>query len=1094
MKENRKKLIYLGVALFLIGTFLIINQERCNFFFSNLATIQEENPEPLSYLDEMPIDGITKEREVIQPLTFDRRVGHIGVKIGTYGRENHAIYEISLLDQWGNVLGMAREDAAAMKDNDYFYIKVERLIVPGQEYYLKIISDSAEDENAITCYASKSIENQKPVRINGKEQDYSLILTFMYGKVKNYTSAILAVLLFVYVMYAGYCLIKKEKILPFIMTGKTIFLSKQMHLAVIVISIVAFCAALFCKKTIYEILFTEDSHAETYISEALLDDVTAEQSFIYPEEEMDCIEVRFALFLQKFQSGVIHFELYETGNLDVIRSGFVKAKDLENEYVRFSFPKIEGAKGKEYTLRIYTTEVKSDNAMSLFFSSDSFNQQEFQLHGEAVKGNLLLTAGVTQKEFYWEWILVLGMVLLGMILFYFWRFYIAKRKLVAVIGVVFAIVVGGIGVQSYSVYHKFSIDGIIKTIFENSSGREKIYNQEGIDYKESFDYSIRTDGTCYGMTQMIELQNINSKIDSIRIRLKNDSMAKRSYYVSIFFDTGSGYNNDEKYNVFYIYRGESEILIPILNRNLIHSMRIDIGEEIYIETIKWNKKLIEIDEIVLNHSNLREENSYFLWTVTFVIVFILGIFISKKFKKLEKMTITFFLAAGFVYGIIFSVLIPIAQVPDEAYHVRHTLYAIGGDEIYKQMMEITEEVGLFKITGMSGEKVDTLKYKSLFTTRLESYKLNHIVEKDTLEVLKRPGQTIGVLIAILFKMPVFWIYFLGELGGLFVYIGICYCALRLLPRKKELMCMIMLLPIALQQGGSFSYDSFNNALSFLLISYIMYLNVKKEFVDLKDIVVLISIGLLLFYIKTIYAGLLLLFVVVPVDKYNIKIRRYCIDKQWIKANRKKVIAGVCIGILLIIAFVLMMKYEYVILLVQAFIYMGEIIRLVGRSFIEQGNMYIDSMIACFGWADTPVSEWFVIVYVFGLIWLWWFSDKEDEIDKNSKINAKSKIIEKSVVLFTIVIMLSVIMLSMLNWSFGIQAVSEVTPFYNKLKLLNTINGVQGRYFIPILPLILFISGKKKQAMKPQRKIFIFILMLLVSIVYSVFILLHRYWI
>ena len=190
----------------------------------------------------------------------------------------------------------------------------------------------------------------------------------------------------------------------------------------------------------------------------------------------------------------------------------------------------------------------------------------------------------------------------------------------------------------------------------------------------------------------------------------------------------------------------------------------------------------------------------------------------------------------------------------------------------------------------------------------------------------------------------------------------------------------------------------------------------------------------------------------------------------------------------------MMKYEYVILLVQAFIYVGEIIRLVGRSFIEQGNMYIDSMIACFGWADTPVSEWFVIVYVFGLIWLWWFSDKEDEIDKNSKINAKSKIIEKSVVLFTIVIMLSVIMLSMLRGSFGEQAINNITPFGSKIKLLNKITGVQGRYFIPILPLILCIPRKKKCVVGSKEKLFLFILMLIVSIIYSVFTLLNRYWI
>lgn len=1090
MRKDRKKVVWLGMFLFWICVLLFINRERCNVFISNLFAIREESPEALTYADEMPIGGISIGREIIQPLTFDKRVGHIGIKIGTYRRENHSTYEIRLVDPWGNVLGMAKEDARNMKDNEYYYMKIERLITPGQEYYLKITTDSAEEENVITCYASKSIVNQKHTIVNGIEQEYSLILAFMYGEVNDYTSSIMVALLLSFFGYVIYQLVDGKK---YILMLKHIVRSKRTHQGMLVALFLCLLLAILYKERIYRIAYSEGYDSERYVSEALLDDVVVEQNFVYLEEELNCIEVKFALFLQTFQSGVIHFELYEQGNSEVIRSSSVNASRIKTEYVKFSFPNIEDAKGKAYLFKIYTTKVKKENAMSVFYTNDHSSKQTFKIHGNVIQGgNLVFTAGVTHKEYNWKNILIFVCILVGMGLCYFYRFYITKRKLVVLVGMILLVGIGGVGVKAYTIYHELSMDGILKVLLKEGYGEEKTYDPKSKFYEESFSRKVRANGTCYGMMHLIELQNINTRVDTIQIEL-DGNMEKRSYYISIFLDTGNGYHDTERYQVSYIHRGESEILLHIPYRSMVRSIRIDIGKEVHMGVIEWNEQLVHINKIILN-SKIFKETDYSSLLIIGIVILIWSIYFFVRNKKKEKLISISFLIVGILYGLLLSVLIPIAQVPDEDYHVQHTFYAIGSEKIYDQIGEVNKETGVYRMVGISGERVNFLKYKKLLTTYLDSYQLSNIIKRDTLEILKRPGQTIGILIGICFKMSVFWLYFLGELGGLLVYIGICFYALKLLPSKKELMCMIMLLPMALQQAGSFSYDSFNNALSFFLIAYILYLNTRKERITLKDILILTSIGALLFYIKTIYAGLLLLFAIIPTDKYDIRIGKYRINQQWIKENRKKGIVGVGIGGLLFVAIVVILKYEYVILLFQILINITEIIRLLVRSFIEQGEMYFSTMIANFGWADTPVGQWFIVFYVFTMVCFCLFGEETIPVNNTTTYKMGNKVLEKTIVVFTTILMLTVIMFSMLAWSFSIQAINSVTPFDSKIKLLNVINGIQGRYFIPILPLLLFLFPKNTCRMESQKRIFICVSIQSVSIIYISYVLLFRYWI
>lgn len=1095
MKEDRKKMIWLGGILLCVCIILFANNNRIDTYLSNAFTLQEENPEPITYSDEITLDGVTAGREIIQPLTFTGRVGHIGIKIGTYARENHSTYEISLIDQWGNILGMEKVNAADMKDNEYYYIKIERFVEPEQIYYLKIISDDADEENAITCYVSESVTNQEHVMINGIEQNYSLIMTFMYGTVNSYTSKIVVILLIIYLIYVAYQLVDGHK---YYLKLKNIVLSKRMHQIAITVFLICFIVAVFNKNTVYKIIYVGGEYnREIHVSEALLDNVTVEETFVYPEDGMNCIEVKFALFLQTFQSGIIHFELYESGNPIQIREGVINATNIKRENISFSFPEIKDSKNKEYILKIYTTEVSSDNAMSVFYTSDSSNENVFKMNGDKLQGDLIFTAGVTQKEFNLKLIFVFAIILVGITLFYLFRFNEGKRKLVTVAGILFIGCIGVISLKTYSIYHQFSIDGMVKVLITDNMGEEKNYSKENVFYEETFSKNIRTDGTIYGIIQMIELHNINTKINTILIKFSDSSMDKRIYYISVFYDTGNGYN--QKYTIPYIYHGESEILLHIPFLNTARSIRIDLGKQVMIgSNIEWNEKIGNIEQIVINKMELDEKNICFYILPTFLFFAFLGLLylLSKKLKNTEKVIENSFAIVGIIFGIIMSVLIPVAQVPDEGYHLRHTLYAIGGDNIYEQMQNINKEIGIYQISGMTGEKVNVLKYQTLLTTYLESYQLNNVIEKDTLEILKRPGQTLGILLAIFFKMPIFWIYFLGELGGLLVYMEICFLTLKLLPNNKELMCMIMLMPMSIQEAGSFSYDSFNNALCFFMIAYIMHLSLKKEKINLRDIGLIFSIGILLFYIKTIYAGIVLLIAIIPIEQYDISIGKYRIDRQWIKSNIKKVMLGMCFGIIILICIVVFTKYEYVAILIQTMTNISEIIRLFIRTFIEYGTKYIVSMIANFGEAaDTPVGQWYIVFYLIITLWMCFYCNRSTEISIRYEISNRQKVIRKSVIVLTTVLMITVIILSMITSGMKVLALFDKDiPFGYKIKLLNVIDGVQGRYFIPILPMLLFIPEKIKRVVEPNKKVFLYAVAEIITVTYVIYILLQRYWI
>jgi uncharacterized membrane protein len=81
-----------------------------------------------------------------------------------------------------------------------------------------------------------------------------------------------------------------------------------------------------------------------------------------------------------------------------------------------------------------------------------------------------------------------------------------------------------------------------------------------------------------------------------------------------------------------------------------------------------------------------------------------------------------------------------------------------------------------------------------------------------------PGQTLGVLLGRMLQLPIPAVFFIGRLAGLAVATALCWFAIRRAPRAKNLLCFVCLLPMTLILNAGYSPDGLVLGASILLIS------------------------------------------------------------------------------------------------------------------------------------------------------------------------------------------------------------------------------------------------------------------------------------
>lgn len=447
-------------------------------------------------------------------------------------------------------------------------------------------------------------------------------------------------------------------------------------------------------------------------------------------------------------------------------------------------------------------------------------------------------------------------------------------------------------------------------------------------------------------------------------------------------------------------------------------------------------------------SFLQGDSIYLLYYFVFFVfgIFIVGslayffIFI-KKLKK-EKFFLLFSILIG---GLYMFAMTPFSGF-DEAAHF-DTAYRYSNFILGKGLQ--TDSGGLLKrecdsIQGLSlaGPTKDT--YQTVYG-ELSGEKQNKskaLVEEQGAYIKEVPyvyaPQIVGITLSRLLGFERMSLFYFTRFCSLLFYAGIGYLAVKKTPIAKNVFLGVGLLPFVLFQESSFSYDAVIISLSYLFISYTLFLAFGKDKVKKRDVVIFCVSGILLAPCKIIYVCVCGLIFIIPkkriepVMKYKNFLLIFILGIICIytSANLVSILTRTSASSTNVSVETQLTTYPF------SFIFRKplEFFKIIGNTFLKRGDGYILGIFGGIYTIQLPIIIDIVFIFVLSLCAIKY---KNEEV----AISIKEKLLFVAIIFIIVFALLSVA----LTWT-------------GEGK--NIIEGFQSRYFLPLLPLIVLLIRNK----------------------------------
>lgn len=131
-------------------------------------------------------------------------------------------------------------------------------------------------------------------------------------------------------------------------------------------------------------------------------------------------------------------------------------------------------------------------------------------------------------------------------------------------------------------------------------------------------------------------------------------------------------------------------------------------------------------------------------------------------------------------------------------------------------------------------------------------------------------QIVGVALAMLLGRNMVTAFLLGRLCNLIFYCACLYLAIKRTPRFRLMFGFAGLMPMAIQQAASLSYDSFVNALGLLLMASMLKAIYGEGPLPLGEYLFILVTAVILTPAKGIYVVFVLFFFLIPRERFPMK--------------------------------------------------------------------------------------------------------------------------------------------------------------------------------------------------------------------------------
>jgi uncharacterized membrane protein len=314
------------------------------------------------------------------------------------------------------------------------------------------------------------------------------------------------------------------------------------------------------------------------------------------------------------------------------------------------------------------------------------------------------------------------------------------------------------------------------------------------------------------------------------------------------------------------------------------------------------------------------------------------------------------------------------------------------------------------------------------------------------------------------------IFYAGRFGNFFCWSLLVYCAIRLIPIAHWTMFLLALTPMCVAQAASLSADATVNGISFLFVAVAVRFALTRGPIDAGRYFALIFLGAAVALAKTAYLPLALLFFLIPREAFPSR-RRY-----WL-----------AFGLFMVVCFVAVVGWSLCTFGAQSYS-MADVSPRRQAVFMlhhplrmlhmEVGMLlavpFISSIIGQLGWHEIRLYSPFTLVYFIMLFWTTQLGTRSD-----FRLSPRQR---------------------------GVLAAAAAACWFAAFSLIyltftpvggRSINGLQGRYMIPITPAFFLIFHRARGAPALRRENAIGLLILSFSAVflaYTLSVLVRRFYI
>lgn len=404
-----------------------------------------------------------------------------------------------------------------------------------------------------------------------------------------------------------------------------------------------------------------------------------------------------------------------------------------------------------------------------------------------------------------------------------------------------------------------------------------------------------------------------------------------------------------------------------------------------------------------------------------------------------------FTIIALVWGVLFSFLILPWQGPDEDRHVK----MIGAEIRNANLADVMLKEVPLNEHAIRWTPENKIRAKDVLSAMVKppEYSRGECAPRGiSMNAVRHLPATAGIVIGVLLGVPAYWVLTLGKLFSVAFYIVICNIALRMMPLRKELLESVMLMPMCIHQAASLSYDCVLISMSFLFIAYVLHLKFKAVSIKKYDLLILIGILYCIAVAKLPYAMLGMLVFMLPLSKLDISFMGFSVTGEDMRRFRPAILGLIIIALAGIIY--IGRDNMWIQLIISSFLNFPRTMWL----FVRTGKVWspdiFQSLIGNFGWLDAPTATWFVAFMTAFIAVM-----SMTHINKNDTCPYSLRFADRAAMYAAFGLCFYLVTVSMI--AFGAEYMGyNSNDWAHRLYEITEIGGLQGRYYMPVLPLLL----------------------------------------